>query len=463
MSPAPGISNKLVAVIYNTITPAAEVARQVFNPPHSAPRSVSFPNVPIGTYIVKVHQSTDGIVLGNIEQDFWVNASISNVTAYTIKTFQVGLGRSAPYYDPSDGDVDYVNPDLDGLDYIVFKSGYGPLDWANDINPFAGGGFSFINGQVFSQDEVYTILINNLTQTVAGGSTQSFPIGVIATINTNFTFNSTHYNKILEIVSVNNLVITMPNLATIPDGTQFAVNTHILVDDSYTAPFRYAVLQMAVGESCLIYNNALGTVHIGRGEEVTFIKFGTILRVMNGADGYRDLGRYVYYSSKPPKSSLHLSGGWYDKVIFGRIFNEYINRLDPGEVVIGVDDSIPSAENRVKWIIGTNKFWVPDHGGLFHRPSDVSSVIDPIRYPNTYQADDNKAHNHVTAPYNRSIARASEAGGNQIPQVDGSNSNANQKYRVAGMDDTRWGDATIISQGSESRPKNVTVNAYVLI
>src|SRR6478735_2891664 len=129
ITPAPGIANDLIAVIYNTISPAAEIDRILKAPPHAAPHDFSFTNLPVGTYIVKIYESPDGITLGTLRHDFWVNAAIDNVSAYTIKTFQVGLGRPAPYYDPAHEATNYINPDLNGLSYTVFKPGYGPLSW----------------------------------------------------------------------------------------------------------------------------------------------------------------------------------------------------------------------------------------------------------------------------------------------------------------------------------------------
>jgi hypothetical protein len=468
MSPAPGISNKLVAVLYNTIAPAAEIDRQVFDPPHAAPQTVSFTNKPIGTYIVKVHQSTDGIVLGNLENDFFVNAAITTSSAYTVKTFQVGLGRSAPYYDPSNGDTDYINPDLDGLDYIVFKPGYGPLDWAADITTYPGGGFSFTNLQTFAQDEIYTILISNLVQTVGSGPvSQTFPAGV-QTITGDVSFTSALYNMIIEVTAPNNATITLPSLATIPDGTQFAINTHSLFSDSYTASFRYAALQLAVGEVCIINNVSHNLVHVGRCESMTFVKYGSVLRITNGGDAYRDLGTIVHAATKPPKGSLPFTGAWYDIGIFARFFYNYVNLLDPAELGTGTDNVAPSADNATKWIIGTSMFYVPNYKGRFLRIADPDGVFDVARYPGSNQADAVGPANINTivwtgngmgnsgvpggTPTVNALGTAGAGGSISTTGATGTNNNAAKTLP--------W---SIISPAGESRPKNIACAAYVLI
>lgn len=467
ISPAPGITNDLIAVIYNTVAPAAELARLLKSPPHAAPYDFNFPNLLVGTYIVKIHESPDGVTLGTLRHDFWVNAAINSLTGYTVKTFQVGLGRGTPYFDPAHDTDDYINTDLYGLDYTVFKPGYGPLDWAANITTYPGGGFSFTDGQKFYQDEIYTILISNLvSSTSVSPVVNGFPSGLVVIMG-DTAFTSTHYSKMLEVSSTNSCTISIATLATIPDNTVFNVNTNALVSDDPNAPFRYAMISLPGGQFARINGTDHNTVYVGRGEEMTFVKIGTYLRLISGGDGYRRLGQIVYSFSAPPLGSLPLTGGWYPQADFGRIFNDYIQQLDPSELGSGVDDVAPGANDRTKWIIGATKFWVPDHGGIFHRPTDPDGNNDVTRLPGNYQADaigpgdvNTKAwtggglgHNSLTNDSVGFLATHGDGGEiNSLTAASNTNRSSARSVKFA-----------IISTEGQTRPKNAAVNAYVLI
>jgi hypothetical protein len=471
ISPVPGITNDLIAVIYNTLAPAAEVARQVVNPPHASPHNFNFTGLVVGTYIVKIHQSPDGSTLGNLEHDFWVNAVINTVNAYDVKTFQVGLGRSAPYYDPSNGDNDYINPDLDGLNYTVFKPGYGPLDWAANITEYPGGGFSFTDGQEFSQDEIYTILISNLVTTSTGSSSgPSFPEGV-EPVAGDITFTSTHYNKILEVTAATNCNIDIPNLDTLPDGTRFIINTQFLFSDEYDAPFYFVTLTLPAGRFARINGIDHNKVWIGRGETFDFVKFGNYLRMVNDCEPYRSVGKIVYSFGKPPLGSVRLQGGWYLKDQIGRVWEEYVSQLSGDEIEFGTDDVDPDADSRTKWVIGATKLWFPDHGGLFHRPNDLNGDIDFTRHPGNLQQDKvgpAQVNTHVFtgvsvgktglpggSPGVGVLATLGDGGDIDTDSATGTNNN------LARTDP--WSIITGSAQDGQTRPKNVTVAAYVLI
>jgi hypothetical protein len=377
ISPAPGVTNDLIAVIYKTTAPAAEIARILKEAPHPDPYNFLFPDVEPGTYIVKIHETPDGSTLGNLRHDFWVDASLQKLQSYTVKTFQVGLGRGTPYYDPADQDDEYINPDLNGLTYTVFKPGYGPLDWAANITPHAGGGFDFTDNQKFSQDEIYTILIGNLvTQPITSSGGSGFPSD-IAAVTADLTFSSEHYKKLLLIDTVSPLLtITIPSFATIPDGTMFGINT-----ERHNGLLRYVLLQLPSTKYCIINGVARNIIPIGKCEEATFMKKGDYLHIINWPGDRHRVGEKVFADGITPPNGVYLSGFWALKSDYPRLFPWHVNVLPLSELGLGTDDVIPEGENVRKWIIGINKFWFPDHREMHYRVSGGSRVS------NSYQAD----------------------------------------------------------------------------
>jgi hypothetical protein len=453
ISPAPGVTNDLIAVIYKTTAPAAEVDRLLKAAPHASPYDFNFTDLVPGTYIVKIHETPDGTTLGNLRHDFWVDASLQKLLSYEVKTFQVGLGRGTPYYDPADGDTDYINPDLDGLTYTVFKPGYGPLDWAANITGYTGGGFSFTDGQKFSQDEIYTILVSNLVQQPLSPVGTGYPEDIID-VTGDISFTSTHYNNLLEVNSSATIVtITIADITTIPDGTKFGINTH-------NGTQRYVTLQLPVGKYCLINGVQRNAVYVGRAAEVEFIKKGNYLRVVNGGEDFRRVGEKVFTDGNPPVNGLAFVGGWKLKTDYPRAFNWYVNTLPVGELGTGTDDITPAGDNIRKWIIGTNKFWVPDHRDMSYR------VTDGTRLANSYQADavgpgtvktraftgNGVGHNGISGGGVGFLATYGDGGAITTDSASGTSNNS-----------VRTDPWDLISAAGENRVKNVAVNAYVII
>lgn len=435
--------------------PLSEVYRSpVLTTPHTQ-RNITIDNLNPVMHIIELWTTTDGINLDSFLGSCDIDASITNEVAFGVIQFIVGRGNGAPEYDPAPDQAQYVNPDLDGKDYIVYKEGFGVLKWGVDIQTISGGGFEFINGTLFSAGEGYTVQYSNVVTSSTTSSGRSFPSDVVE-ITGDIAFSSAHYNKLLEVNSSAAVVtITIASLDTIPNGTLFGINAH-------NGTQNFVTLQLNTGRYCLINGNQENAVYIGRAEEVTFIKKGSYLRVVSGSEHFNKVGLRVFADGLQPPGTLPETGGWYLKTDYPRPVKWYIERLPAPELGSGTDDVTPTSENITKWILGATKFWVPDTSGRFFRAtSDDDSIdLDGPRLSGSNQADENKAHNHVNSTWNKAGARASDVGSVQIPLIDGSNANPDQKFRVAGMNTSLWNLATILSQGTESRPKNVATNVY---
>lgn len=454
MSPAPGVINDMIAVLYDG---AAEVDRLDIPAPHDSPVDLDFINVAAKTYNVKIHETPGGGVLGNLRHDFWVDASLQKLSGYTVKTFQVGAGRGAPYYDPADQDDEYINPDIDGLDYLVFKPGFGPLDWAANITPHTGGGFDFTDGQKFDQDAIYTLLISNLVTQPLQQTGVGYPSDIV-TISADTAFSSTHYNNLIEVdASAAVITITIATIATIPDGTIFGINTQ-----KHNGTLRNVVLQLPAATSCYVNGVARNAVYIGRSEEVTFVKKGSILRIVNWDGDYRRLGEKVFSDGDAPANGLLCDGTWYNKTDIPRGYNWYINVLPAGEWVSGVDDSTPAGDDVYKWIIGTNKVRTPDHRDMHYRAANGSRIA------NSYQADAVGPGTIKTRVFTGNgltknglpggtpgvgiLGTMGDGGSITTDSASGTNNNS------AHTDP--W---DIISTSGETRVKNIAQNVYVII
>jgi hypothetical protein len=440
ISPAPGITNDLIAVLYKTTAPAAEITRILKEAPHPDPYNFEFTDLESGVYIVKIHESPDGTTLGNLRHDFWVDAGINRLEAYSILDVVVDRGNGAPNYDPSDEDDEYPNEDLKDKTYLVFKPGFGALVWDYHIEKLTDpdtseetGGFKFINGQAFGSGEEYTILISNLVETASTvASGKSFPEDTYQIFG-DTTFSSAFYNKLVEVNSGNTIVtINIADLTTIPDGTKFTIST-------MTGVQRYVTLQLPTGKYCIVNFVQRNAVYIGRGETLSVMKKGDYLHVIHWEGDHRRVGDIVYSGALGGANKLALTGGWVLKTDYPRLFNWYVNVLDPGELGTGTQDVTPDTDNKTKWVIGTTKFWVPDHRELHYRTAGGSTT------PGTYQPDQ--------------VGQFVFSG--TIMQKSGTN---NRHVVLANINDTNLGTQNVtFNSGNENRVKNVAQKAYVII
>lgn len=215
-----GIVSYLIVTIYRTTAPAAELARVVYTSGVSSnPFQYEFTGLSNGTYIVKIHESTDGVTLGTLRHDFWIDAA-TGTTLFERVFFTVGSGVGAA---PANGDTSYVDATLAGKTITgVFQRGFGFHEDAVEWAELPGGGFELIGGAAFSDGEVWCFEIVYVSAEVAPIGDDTF--SVIEILSADTTLNSTHYNKTLLCNTPNaTQTVTLPSLASVPDGKGFLI------------------------------------------------------------------------------------------------------------------------------------------------------------------------------------------------------------------------------------------------
>lgn len=433
--------------------PLSEVYRSaVLTTPHSQ-RNITIDNINPVMHIVQLWTTSDNVTLNALIGSCDIDASIANGVAFEYIQFVVGRGNGAPEYDPVAEQGQYVNPDLDGKDYLVHKEGFGVLKWDIDIQTISGGGFKYINGNLFSEGEGFTVQYSLITSSTTSSSGKSYPEDVVE-ITGNITFGSTHYNKLIEVNAAGAgsiVTIDIPSLDAVPNGTIFGINTH-------NGNQRSVTLQLNVGRYCLINNSANGpqqrnSVYIGRGEEVTFIKKGSYLRIVNWDGDYKRIGQRIFCDGLQPINTLPETGGWYVKAEYLRFANWYLADLPAGELGTGTEDVTPNDANKRKFIIGATKFWMPDTRGLFMRATSTDNSVDiqGPRLSGSFQADEVGPHDHnLVVP--ASATSTTDSGFGKF--VGGSSGNEPSNMDLVLTED---------NSGDETRPRNVATNVYRII
>lgn len=260
-----------------TTAPLAVVASESYAPPHPTTRNVVVPasgSIAPDEYYIDVYESSDGITLGLLLGQF-IHKITDTSSALEWRFYKVGNGDVG---DPDPGSVTLTDPYLAGKSLsAVFKQGYGPLTpdpYTFKEYDFATDTITLLGGQIFSNEEIVAILLENPTAPsgVSGGS------GIfsnVITLTTSTSINSTHYNARLRCEDTGSTiqVHTLPDAAAVPEGTIFYFmqnqgansQTKILCSGANTIRLgenNYPEVSIGKGEWIHIEKRTISSVHM---------------------------------------------------------------------------------------------------------------------------------------------------------------------------------------------------------
>ena len=217
------VAQDVIVVWYLNSNPTAEVSRLVKTAAHAAGDVVTIENLDTVTYIFKFYETADGVTFGTLLSSWSVQVK-SNEQTVTPYEYVVGRGED---YDPETGGTQINDTRLQGADSILVFSSVGlRQSWEYSILPDGGIELS-IAGDVFAEDEKWTIVAVRKVES-SGSSTppSGGGIGGINKISADADFDSSYYSK----KNVANFSATIgstsfPAFATIPNGTKARFST----------------------------------------------------------------------------------------------------------------------------------------------------------------------------------------------------------------------------------------------
>jgi hypothetical protein len=215
------ITDWLIIRLRKTTAPLAVVASEAYSEPHPVTRNVVVPasgSIDPDEYYIDLYESSNGITLGLLLGQF-VHKITETSGILEWRFYKVGNGGTG---DPIPDTTTLTDPYFIGKTIsAVFKPGYGPLTpepYTFKEYDFATDTITLLNGQIFSNEEIWSVLIENPVSTST--SARTFFNNVI-TLTTSTVLSSTHYNARLRCEGTGGLtqVHTLPDPATVPDGT----------------------------------------------------------------------------------------------------------------------------------------------------------------------------------------------------------------------------------------------------
>lgn len=275
---------------------------------------------------------------------------------------------------PSDGDTQYVDTGLDGGDYLASKEGFAMLDWSRDIAQISGGGFEFINGQVFTGDESYTVIYTKTSTSVVPPTSASELTDVILH-TTNATLTLTNRNK-LNVFNFagTTAVLTMETLAGVADKTLYAFSTH-------RGSQIYGEIAFQSGEGCYFRGLLMNKIYLGKNETIKMIVKTGVCYAIEYTGEYANTGQRVWDDVSDRANRLRLNGTEYDGLVYKRIW-EWVLALPSGQKKSYTDWDLQDADN-IKYNNGffavdlvNSKFKVPNMTDLgMYKSTNNSRVV----------------------------------------------------------------------------------------
>lgn len=396
ISPAPGVLNDFIAVIYNSLNTAAEVDRLPIPYPHSAPVNLQFNNLNPGIYLVEVHDTPGAGVLGNLRHDFWVDAR-TNLIMFERRFYRVDGGGT---YDPLNGTDNITDPYFDNKTISgLFQEGYRYLKPTDEWRQDPGGVLQFLNDLNTAApinnttNQVWTVEITYVIASSGGASGDEFTD--ILEITADTSLGSTEYGKVLMATgSSTTLTFTAPFIGSIPDKTGF------YIAHNGGTPINVKFV-LRTGEVVRFRGADVNYILLAKGEFIKVIKKGSKLYVVDYRGQWDRIGEMVSGELQLDNSLPH-NGVQYDGNEYIRIYEWIANVLPMGQKTT-IADWTADATKKGLYAIDTvaNLFIVPDRRNQavrFLKNIGGADTLRPINVPGGMQVDQVGAH---TVPLNK--------------------------------------------------------------
>jgi hypothetical protein len=441
------ITGSLRIVGREVLYPLAEVYNQIYDPPHPTVRNIVIDGLNPVMHYFDFYETTDPMVLGTLLATFSIDVGLISTTAIEFIEFVVD-GPDPD--DPAAGAVNYINTDLDGADYIVTQRGVGPRSWDDEIEPYAGGGFTLLNGETFVSQDRWFITVAKVIQVPTNTVSRGLFID-IEEVSADKTINASDYNKLLEMTGTGTIrTITFPALSSIPEDVILGFNTHF-------STLRYTAIQLQSGEVIRFRGEEKNIIWLGQNETLIIEKKAGKLKTLSYEGDYLRLGEKVS-SDIAPANSLPETGGWFEFAEYPRFYYDYVAKIPLIQLssVSDIAADLNNARQRFSIDSAGSHFWIPDTGGYFERNVDPNGNVDTertLRYTGSAQAPAVGKHKH-----DDDEVHGESYTGSPTSSVGGSGAN-NQHTYTHQTRDTGTGMAT----NNDNRPINVAVNRFRII
>lgn len=382
------ITNNLRVVAREVSNPLAEVANVIYLAPHSGIRNIVITGLAAKTHYFDFYETTatsGSSPIGTFLTTFTIDLGLVNQSLVEFIEFVVGDVDA-----PANGDTDYVNTSLDGIDEAnlqISQRSVGIRSWNDEIELLSGGGFSLLNGELFNELDRWFIMVTKEATSVAPPASGNV-FDDVKFINGNITIDNTHYNNLLVMAGSSGWQeIEFEDLSTIPNKTRFSFNT---LDGTATG----VIIKIKAGASGTIQTGFIGgdtIFYLRKYETVSFIVYDEVLWLYDGKGNWDNVGD-IKYGENINGTCIKEEGQWVDIDDEPRFFYWFVNKLplgylaassttETGKFFIDLPNNrfrMPNADNRL--LLSANTSNPGNENNITANTSNPTNTIARVKY-----------------------------------------------------------------------------------
>lgn len=391
ISPAPGITNYLVAAVYEATNPNVAVQYEVLPKPLIADVNVTFIGLNPVVHICIIWENTTDVPGGSIRHKFIYDPEYSNATVEVREDLFLTVGAGGD--NPVAGTSEFTLTSLTDWTYTVERRGYGSMEPGVDMDLSAdhktiylikGDG---VNNDVFGDGEVFIlhfepkIITNQPIESQTSGAIFSETV----TLTTNTTLTSDGVGKAYKLQGTNDtIVITLPALNTMPENRHMAFI-------SEGGLHKNATLQAAGSDTIEWLNSVRQTIILGQSERVwVYVADGKWI-VSDAYGGFSRVGEIYMSYDNSDINAVYANGALLDRAVYARLW-EWVQNLSGSAIVTDANWQNEALLNKGRFSYGdgVSNFRVP----AMHIPGFIRAVDANSRSAGSYEAQKVGQHSH---------------------------------------------------------------------
>jgi hypothetical protein len=443
ISPAPGITNYLIAAVYEATNPNVAVQFEVLPRPLLSDVNVTFVGLNTSVHYVIIWENTTVVPGGSIRHRFIYDPEYSNATISVRDDLYLTVGD--PGDNPVAGESDFTLASLEDWIYTIERRGWGSMQPSVDvlISPDRKT-FTLIkddgegNNDVFGEGEVFIlhfepkVTTNQPIETLNSGRVFS----ATETLTENTTLTSAAVGKAFKIQGVNDTItITLPAINTMPE------NRHIAFI-SEGGSHKNATIQANGSDTIEWLNGKRQNIILGQSERVWIYVVGGVWVVSTAYGGFSRVGEIYMSYDNSDINAVFANGALLSRTVYARLW-EWVQNADPSLIVSDANWNNAVLNNKGKFSFGdgSTNFRVP----LLSVTGFLRGVDSISRIAGSFEVESVGPHTHEI-----DVFGMKRGTGNDPSDASAS------KSQFSGM-----GTAGIWTSrnatGSETRPANVGV------
>lgn len=391
ISAAPGITNFLIAAVYEASNPGVAVSFQVLPKPLVADVNITFTDLNPVVHYVKLWENTSAAPGGTIRNQFIYDPEYTNQTIElrTDLYLTVGAGTGNPVA----GTSTFSRADLADWDYSIERRGFGSMQPGIDVDITAEGEtFTLIKedgpvNDVFGEGEVFILhfepRVNTNQPIEAVNSGRVF--SATETLTENTVLLAAGVGKAYRIQSDNDTIeVTLPAINTMPE------NRHLCFI-SEGGNHINATIKTAGSDTIEWQNGTSQKIILGQSERIWLYVLDGVWVVSVASGNFDKVGEIFMSFDNSVINAVFANGGLLDRDVYSRLW-EFVQGAGADIIVTDANWNNLALNNKGKFSYGdgSTTFRVP----LLYSPGFLRGVDGAARKAGSYEGEMVGPHTH---------------------------------------------------------------------